>query len=209
MWRGCETALPESENQESNSPRKSLPSCFNTCADHLGPVFTKIFNRSLKMCQVPSCFKLSTIIPVPTKPSVTGLNDSRTITVFWMTSVGPSEEDYRSPARSTAVCLQGKLFSGWFRQHGTALHSATSWLPFLQTLPAQCLTCLMSVDHQLPDRQATESKAERHHFRYVGQSSLVLLRGMSSPRCSSSFTPMIASPWTQLLNWNLQMRLQL
>ncbi len=29
------------------------------------------------MCEVPSCFKRSTIIPVPKKPKITGLNDYR------------------------------------------------------------------------------------------------------------------------------------
>ncbi|KAI5619464.1 gastrula zinc finger protein XlCGF28.1-like [Silurus asotus] len=49
------------------------------CADQLAPIFTSIFNRSLELCEVPSCFKLSTIIPVPKKPSITGLNDYRPV----------------------------------------------------------------------------------------------------------------------------------
>ncbi len=31
------------------------------------------------MCEVPSCFKRSTIIPVPKKPKITGLNDYRPV----------------------------------------------------------------------------------------------------------------------------------
>ncbi|KAK3569663.1 hypothetical protein QTP86_002629 [Hemibagrus guttatus] len=39
-------------------------------------VMTKrIFNRSLVLCEVPACFKHSTIIPIPKKPQITGLND--------------------------------------------------------------------------------------------------------------------------------------
>ncbi|KAL0199735.1 hypothetical protein M9458_002922, partial [Cirrhinus mrigala] len=38
-----------------------------------------IFNRSLELCEVPSCFKRSTIIPVPKKPKITGLNDYRPV----------------------------------------------------------------------------------------------------------------------------------
>ncbi|KAI2645814.1 Ribonuclease inhibitor [Labeo rohita] len=38
-----------------------------------------IFNRSLELCEVPSCYKCSTIIPVPKKPKITGLNDCRPV----------------------------------------------------------------------------------------------------------------------------------
>jgi len=55
------------------------PSCLKVCADQLAPIFTQIFNRSLELCEVPSCFKLSTIIPVPRKPTITGLNDYRPV----------------------------------------------------------------------------------------------------------------------------------
>lgn len=43
------------------------------CADQLPPIFTLIFDRSLELCEVPCCFKRSTIIPVPKEPSITGL----------------------------------------------------------------------------------------------------------------------------------------
>ncbi len=36
---------------------------------------TQIFNRSLELCDVPSCLKRSTIIPIQKKPKITGLND--------------------------------------------------------------------------------------------------------------------------------------
>ncbi|KAK3513823.1 hypothetical protein QTP70_028860, partial [Hemibagrus guttatus] len=39
----------------------------------------RIFNRSLELCEVPACFKRSTIIPIPKKPKITGLNDYRPI----------------------------------------------------------------------------------------------------------------------------------
>ncbi len=55
------------------------PACLKTCADQLAPIFTQIFNRSLELCEVPSCFKRSTIIPVPKKPKITGLNDYRPV----------------------------------------------------------------------------------------------------------------------------------
>ncbi|KAK3548008.1 hypothetical protein QTP70_002313 [Hemibagrus guttatus] len=41
--------------------------------------FILIFNRSLELCEVPACFKRSTIIPIPKKPKVTTLNDYRPV----------------------------------------------------------------------------------------------------------------------------------
>ncbi|KAK3575492.1 hypothetical protein QTP86_027949, partial [Hemibagrus guttatus] len=38
-----------------------------------------IFNRSLELCEVPACFKRSTIIPLPKKLKITGLNDYRPV----------------------------------------------------------------------------------------------------------------------------------
>ncbi len=55
------------------------PACLKTCADQLAPIFTQIFNRSLELWDVPSCFKRSTIIPIPKKPKITGLNDYRPV----------------------------------------------------------------------------------------------------------------------------------
>ena len=49
------------------------------CADELTPVLTDIFNWSLRECRVPTCFKSAVIIPVPKKPSITGLNDYRPV----------------------------------------------------------------------------------------------------------------------------------
>ncbi len=41
------------------------PVCLKSCADQLAPILTQIFNRSLELCEVPSCFKCSTIITIP------------------------------------------------------------------------------------------------------------------------------------------------
>ncbi|KAK3555028.1 hypothetical protein QTP86_005693 [Hemibagrus guttatus] len=43
------------------------------------PPQVHIFNRSLELCEVPACFKRSTIIPIPKKPKITGLNDHRPV----------------------------------------------------------------------------------------------------------------------------------
>uniref|UniRef100_A0A4W5KCQ4 Ring finger protein 123 n=1 Tax=Hucho hucho TaxID=62062 RepID=A0A4W5KCQ4_9TELE len=47
------------------------------CADQLAGVFMDIFNLSLSQSAVPTCFKMSTIVPVPKKAKVTELNDYR------------------------------------------------------------------------------------------------------------------------------------
>ncbi len=57
------------------------PACLKVCAEQLAPIFTQIFNRSLELCEVPFCFKRSTIIPIPKKPKITGLNDYRPVTL--------------------------------------------------------------------------------------------------------------------------------
>jgi hypothetical protein len=45
------------------------------CADQLASVFTDIFNMSLSEPVIPTCFKQTTIVPVPKNTKVTCLND--------------------------------------------------------------------------------------------------------------------------------------
>ncbi|KAK3562672.1 hypothetical protein QTP86_005053 [Hemibagrus guttatus] len=56
---------------------------FITCNPSYSPrefsSFILIFNRSLELCEVPACFKRSTIIPIPKKPKITGLNNYRPV----------------------------------------------------------------------------------------------------------------------------------
>ncbi len=49
------------------------------CAFQLARVFTDIFNLSLSLSVVPSCFKKSTIVPIPKKNKITCLNDWRPV----------------------------------------------------------------------------------------------------------------------------------
>uniref|UniRef100_A0A8C1D980 Reverse transcriptase domain-containing protein n=1 Tax=Cyprinus carpio carpio TaxID=630221 RepID=A0A8C1D980_CYPCA len=69
----------KNKRRKAPGPDGVTPACLRTCADQLGPIFSQIFNRSLELCEVPSCFKRSTIIPVPKKPKITGLNDYRPV----------------------------------------------------------------------------------------------------------------------------------
>ncbi len=48
--------------------------CAGQCADQLALVFTMIFNLSLTQSVIPTCFKKSTIIPVPKKTRPAYLN---------------------------------------------------------------------------------------------------------------------------------------
>ena len=47
--------------------------------DQLASVFTDIFNLSLAKSVIPTCFKQTTIVPVPKKVKVTCLNDYRPV----------------------------------------------------------------------------------------------------------------------------------
>ncbi len=67
------------KSRKASGPDSILPACLKVCADQLAPIFTQIFNRSLELCEVPCCFKCSTIIPVPKKLKITGLNDYRPV----------------------------------------------------------------------------------------------------------------------------------
>ncbi len=49
------------------------------CAVELTDVFTDIFNISLSQAVVPTCFKATTIIPVPKKSSPSCFNDYRPV----------------------------------------------------------------------------------------------------------------------------------
>lgn len=49
------------------------------CAAQLAGVFTTIFNQSLSQAAVPPCLKSSTIIPLPKKNTISGLNDYRPV----------------------------------------------------------------------------------------------------------------------------------
>ncbi len=64
------------KSRKASGPDRISPACLKVCTDQLAPIFTQIFNRSLELCEVPCCFKRSTIIPVP---KITGLNDNRPV----------------------------------------------------------------------------------------------------------------------------------
>ena len=69
-------SLFRSQNpRKASGPDNVSPATLRSCADQLAPVFAALFNKSLEQCHVPRCFKTSTIVPVPKKPSIARLND--------------------------------------------------------------------------------------------------------------------------------------
>ncbi|KAK1789495.1 hypothetical protein P4O66_015415 [Electrophorus voltai] len=60
-------------------PDNILGRVLTECADQLADVLTDIFKISLSCAAVPTCFKTTTIVPMPKKPTVSCLNDYRPI----------------------------------------------------------------------------------------------------------------------------------
>ena len=52
------------------------------CADQLAGVFTDIFNMSLIESVIPTCFKQTTIVPMPKNTKATCLNDYRPVALM-------------------------------------------------------------------------------------------------------------------------------
>ncbi len=69
----------KNKRRKAPGPDGVTPACLKTCADQLTRIVIEIFNRSLELCEVPSFFKRSTIIPVPKKPKIAGLNQYRPV----------------------------------------------------------------------------------------------------------------------------------
>jgi hypothetical protein len=65
--------------QKAAGPNGLPGRVLRACADQLAGVFTDIFNMSLIESVIPTCFKQTTIVPVPKNTKVTCLNDYRTI----------------------------------------------------------------------------------------------------------------------------------
>ncbi|KAK3541768.1 hypothetical protein QTP86_003515 [Hemibagrus guttatus] len=75
------TVFKKQKTRKAPGPNGVSPACLKVCADQLAPIFTQIFNRSLVQCEVPRCFKRSTIILVPKKTEISGFNDYRPVSL--------------------------------------------------------------------------------------------------------------------------------
>ncbi|KAK3551790.1 hypothetical protein QTP70_026219, partial [Hemibagrus guttatus] len=68
MWKGLKAITSYKTPSPGTEANQQLAEDLN-----------EFYSRSLELCEVPSCFKCFTIIPVPKKPKITGLNDYRPI----------------------------------------------------------------------------------------------------------------------------------
>ena len=60
-------------------PKGQTGHVLRACADQLAGVFTDIFNMSLIESVIPTCFKQTTIVPVPKNTKAPCLNDYRPV----------------------------------------------------------------------------------------------------------------------------------
>ena len=67
------------DTRKAAGPDEIAGRVLRACADQLAPVFTVIFNLSLAQSIIPTCFKKSTIIPIPKKAKPTCHNDYRPV----------------------------------------------------------------------------------------------------------------------------------
>lgn len=64
---------------KAQGPDGLSPRLLKCCAQELTPIFTVLFNQSIEECNVPKLWKMSTVVPVPKKPSPAQLNDYRPV----------------------------------------------------------------------------------------------------------------------------------
>ena len=72
-------AFSKLKEHKAPGPDGISPRLLKLCGSQLATVFTDIFNWSLSLCVVPTCFKKATIIPIPKKNSISCLNDYRPV----------------------------------------------------------------------------------------------------------------------------------
>ncbi len=116
------------------------PVCLKSCADQLAPIFTKIFNRSLELCEVPS---LQTLHHHPYPKEIQNCRTKLLQAcgfsicgheVIWKTAAGPPEGHHWTLAGSSSVCIQSKKVCGRCSKHWTALCTATSRQTYVRIL---------------------------------------------------------------------------
>ncbi|TWW65003.1 putative RNA-directed DNA polymerase from transposon BS [Takifugu flavidus] len=73
------TALSRINPRKAAGPDGIPGRVLRACAEQLAGIFTDIFNLSLAHAVVPSCFKATTIVPVPKHSRPTCLNDCRPV----------------------------------------------------------------------------------------------------------------------------------
>ncbi len=99
------------------------------CAFQQAGIFTDIFNLSLSLSVVLSCFKKSTIVPIPKQNKITCLNDWRPVAhlqqVFWETHQGLHLLCAACLTGSATICISQQPF----HRRCYCLHPAHCSLP--------------------------------------------------------------------------------
>ncbi|XP_061139790.1 carbohydrate sulfotransferase 6 isoform X6 [Syngnathus typhle] len=117
--------------RKAPGPDGVSPPSLKVCAEQLAPTFARIFNRSLELCEVPSCFKSSTIVPVAKKPAITGLNDCRPDIcgheIFREVSVEPPEGRHGAPCLTPCSLPTGQTGRWTMRSTWDCTTSCTTW----------------------------------------------------------------------------------
>ncbi len=135
QWRRGVPGLPEAEKEKKNQAQTvSLQLVWNPVLTSFPPSSQRSStDHWSQLCEVPSCFKCSTIIPIPKKPKTYHTKWLQACgsnvcghEVIWKTGAGPPEGHHWTLAGSSSICLQSKQVCGRSSQHGTALCSATS-----------------------------------------------------------------------------------
>ncbi|XP_051899168.1 uncharacterized protein LOC127585608 [Pristis pectinata] len=147
-------------NTRKASGPDGVPGCvLRSCADQLAEVFPDIFNLSLLQSQVPTCFKKTTIIPVPKKSKVTCLNDYRPVALtstimkcferLVMARINSSLPDNRDPLqfayrrnRSTADAISLALNSALEHLDSKDTYIRLLFIDFNTIIPSKLVTKL-------------------------------------------------------------------
>ncbi|KAI4889038.1 hypothetical protein NFI96_000828 [Prochilodus magdalenae] len=84
--RGDRTPFNAGNPRKAAGPESIPGRSLKVCSSELAGVFVDIFNLSLAQSFVPSCFKTTTIVPLPKKSVVTCLNDYRPVALTPMSA---------------------------------------------------------------------------------------------------------------------------
>lgn len=78
-WAEVSSALRRTNPRKAAGPDNIPGRVLKACSAELMDVLTDIFNLSLTQTTVPTCFKSTTIVPLPKKNTITCLNDYRPV----------------------------------------------------------------------------------------------------------------------------------